>query len=149
MNVGSAKLSSPVYDNTSGNVPFGDFGGVLHSVTSAGVVHGTTGTAIPLGDAIADAPLVDGSEGIQFLFVNMSGTYSETNYDAVYEYSTGFTTFGCSGGCCGVLCGHERGTLPFSGTFDNVYYQSSVGTGDIYVVSNTGLRRGQVCGGYP
>jgi hypothetical protein len=142
VNLGSSKLSSPVYDSSSGYVIVGDFGGILHSVTATtGAVHGTqTG----IGDVLADAPLVDGSNGILFAFVT-SSSYSYTNYNAVYELSTGFT--GCTFGTSGCYPGVEpvsagagnTGYYLYAGTFDNVYYESSSPpSGNIYVVGNTG-----------
>ena len=85
MNLGTNKLSSPVYDCDcgfqGGYVFVGDMGGVFYSVgtgyggTTDGQVHGNTGS---LGDAIADAPLVDSSEGTEFVFVTTDGSYSPT-----------------------------------------------------------------------
>src|SRR5208282_36082 len=60
------KLSSPVYDNVTGNVILGDFGGVLYSVTASSE---TVNKTISVGDAIADAPLVDSSAGKLYAFV--------------------------------------------------------------------------------
>jgi hypothetical protein len=148
VNLGSSKLSSPVYDSSSGYVIVGDFGGTLHSVTAAtGVVHGTqTG----VGDVIADAPLVDGSNGILFAFVT-SGIYAYSGYNAVYELSTGFTgcTFGVSPCYPGVVAlsttNANSGYYLYAGTFDNVYYESSSPpSGNIYVVGNTGATTGGV-----
>jgi len=133
VNLGAHKLSSPVYDSNSGRVIVGDLGGTLHSVTATGTVF----TAPGLGDAIADAPMVDGSSGILFAFVTTSGSYSETGLNAVYEFSTGFTTFGFPGvepvGTGGA------GYYLYAGDFDNVYYEStSPPSGSLYVVGNTG-----------
>jgi len=131
--LGTNKLSSPIYDSNSGRVIVGDMGGALHSVTATGTVF----TAPGLGDAIADAPMVDGSSGILFAFVTTSGSYSETGLNAVYEFSTGFTTFGFPGvepvGTGGA------GYYLYAGDFDNVYYEStSPPSGSLYVVGNTG-----------
>jgi hypothetical protein len=138
VNLGTSKLSSPVYDPGTQNVIVGDFAGALHSVTSSGAIHGT---AAGLGDVIADAPLVDGTNGILFAFVTTSGSYSETGDNAVYEFSTSFTTFGFPG----VVPVGTGGTgyYLYAGTFDNVYYGStSPPSGNIYVVGNTGAAGG-------
>ena len=136
MSLGSAKLSAPIYDNTSGNVIVGDLAGALHSVTaSTGAIHGT---AAGIGDAIADAPLVDGSDGIVFVFVNMSGSYSETAYNAVYEFSTGFTVFGTPGvtaissgpSAAGYSCTLAPSTM--------CTIVNGPAEGSIYVIGNTG-----------
>ena len=64
-----------------GYVFVGDMGGVFYSVgsgyggTTNGQIHGNTGS---LGDAIADAPLVDSSEGMEFVFVTTNGSTSPT-----------------------------------------------------------------------
>jgi hypothetical protein len=133
VNLGTNKLSSPVYDSNSGRVIVGDMGGALHSVTATGTVF----TAPGLGDAIADAPMVDGSAGSLYAFVTTSGSYSETGLNAVYEFSTGFTTFGFPGvepvGTGGA------GYYLYAGDFDNVYYEAtSPLSGSLYVVGNTG-----------
>jgi len=138
VNLGTNKLSSPVYDTNSGYVIVGDMGGTLHSVTATGAINGT---AAGLGDAIADAPMVDGTSGILFAFVTTSGSYSETGSNAVYEFSTGFTTFGFPGvepvGTGGA------GYYLYAGDFDNVYYESSSPpSGSLYVVGNTGTAGG-------
>ena len=140
VSLGTNKLSSPVYDSNSGHVIVGDMGGALHSVTAAGVIFGT---AAGLGDAIADAPLVDGSAGSLYAFVTTSGSYSETGLNAVYEFSTGFTIFGTPGvepvGTGGA------GYYLYAGDFDNVYYESSSPpSGSLYVVGNTGAATGGI-----
>ena len=143
VNLGSAKLSVPVYDNASGYVIVGDFAGALHSVTaSTGVLHSTvTG----IGDVLADAPLVDSNAGILFTFVTSSGSYSWTNYNAIYELSVGFA----SGTPSTVFPGVEpvssgagnTGYYLYAGTFDNVYYQQGPSV-EAYAVGNTGLTTG-------
>ncbi len=81
----------------------GDFGGVFYSVgtgysgTTNGEIHGTTGS---LGDAIADAPLVDSSEGTEFVFVTTNGSYlAYTGDNGVWEFVSSFTTLRQPGGC--------------------------------------------------
>ena len=88
------KVSSPVFDTGSGNVLVGDMGGILYSVPAAGgTVHSTGTTDLLDTSGIADAPLVNGTGGSLLVFVNQSGAYSETGYNAIYEFSTGFTSF--------------------------------------------------------
>jgi hypothetical protein len=91
--LGTNKLSSPVYDATSGHVFVGDMGGELYYVTSDGSTHspfmaGSPLAALVLGNAIADAPLVDSTKEQVFAFVGSSGTYSWNTYSAVYQSNT-------------------------------------------------------------
>lgn len=136
------QLSSPVLDPIAGYVIVGDFGGILHSVTaSTGTIHGTT---VSVGDAIADAPLVDSSSGTAYVFVTTcTNAACPGNPNAMFELPTNFTSltaptaaafqpFGTGG----------TGYYLFAGTFDNVYYSSSTFTGNMYVVGNTGSAGG-------
>jgi hypothetical protein len=148
VHLGSNKLSSPVYDSEAGfqggYVFVGDMGGVFYSVgtgyegTTNGNVHGNTGS---LGDAIADAPLVDSSEGEAFVFVTTNGSYSETGDNAVWQFVSSFTTRGTPG----VVAVGTGGTgyYLYAGNFDNVYYESgNPAYGHLYVVGNTGTAGG-------
>jgi len=130
--LGASKLSSPVYDNVTGNVILGDFGGVLYSVTAS---SGTVNKTISVGDAIADAPLVDSSAGKLYAFVTTS-TDINPGDNEVYELSTNFTSIaGASAQPVGTGGG---GYYLYAGTFDNVYYSSATFTGNLYAVGNTG-----------
>jgi hypothetical protein len=134
-NLGSNKLSSPVYDSNSAHIFVGDMAGTLHSVTAAGSPFGTAA----LGDAIADAPMVDGSAGSLYAFVTTSSN-SFSGSNTVYQFPTGFTT--CCSGVVAVGTG-GAGYYLYAGDFDNVYYESSSPTaGNIYVVGNTGTAGG-------
>ena len=138
VNLGGNKISTPVYDSTTGHVIVGDMGGSLYSVTAAtGTIYGT---ASGLGDAIADAPLVDSSAGEIYVFVTTSGSYAATGSNAVYEFPTNFTTFGTPG--VKAVGTGGAGYYLYSGTFDNVYYESANPTGNIYVVGGTGATTG-------
>ncbi len=147
--LGSNKLSSPVYDSEEGfqggYVFVGDMGGVFYSVgtgfagTTSGQIHGNTGS---LGDAIADAPLVDSSEGTEFVFVTTDGSakpYAGDN--GVFEFVSSFTTYGTPGVVAVGTGG--AGYYLYAGDFDNVYYQSgNPAYGHLYVVGNTGTAAG-------
>jgi hypothetical protein len=129
VNLGGVRLSSPVYDNVTGNAIVGDFAGVLHSVTaSTGTIHGTASTG---GDVIADAPLVDSSAGKLYAFVTTRG-----GNNTVYELSTNFTSN--AGAAVQQIGTGGAGYYLYAGTFDNVYYSSSTATGNLYAVGNTG-----------
>jgi hypothetical protein len=138
--LGASKLSSPVYDNPTGNVILGDFGGVLYSVAaSSGTVHKT----ISIGDVIADAPLVDSSAGQLYAFVttnSYSGSGVAIGANAVYRLPTNFTSItGASAQPVGT--GGAQYYL-YDGIFDNVYYSSATPTGNLYAVGNTGVTTG-------
>ena len=137
------KVSSPVYDDTSGYVFVGDSTAVLHAVGTgnAGTTNGNKhGTSHSLGDTIIDGTLVDPTAGTVYAFV----TTNSAGFNAVYQFSTGFTGNGTSHGN-GAATGTETGTggagnYFYSGTFDNVYYESSSGTspsGNLYVIGGT------------
>ncbi len=134
VNLGSNSLTSPVYDPVSGNVFVGDLGGVLYSV-GTGIAGGTTsgaldGVSSKLGDAIVDGPLVDSTAGMVYAFVTTSN-----GNNTVYQFPTSFT----SGAGASVAVGTGgTGLYLYDGDFDNVYYQSSTQSGDLFVVGNTG-----------
>jgi len=148
VHLGANKLSSPVYDTEDGfqggYIFVGDRGGVFYSVgsgyggTTAGQIHGDTGS---LGDVIADAPLVDSSEGTEFVFVTTNGSYSETGDNAVWEFVSSFTTLGTPGVVPVGIGG--TGYYLYAGDFDNVYYESgNPAYGHLYVAGNTGTAGG-------
>ncbi len=136
VSLGSAKVSSPVYDANSGYVFVGDLGGTLHSVTSAGVIHGTAA----IGDAIADAPLVDSTASAVYAFVTTSGANN-----TIYRFSTAFINLTTPGSPMTAAVGTGgAGYYLYSGMFDNVYYYSANGTGNLWVAGNTGATTGGI-----
>jgi hypothetical protein len=150
VHLGSNKLSSPVYDSATagsfqgGYVFVGDMGGVFYSVGTGagGTTNGQVHSTGSLGDAIADGPLVDSSEGTEFVFVTTDGSskpYSGGN--GVFEFVSSFTAYGTPG----VVSVGTGGTgyYLYAGDFDNVYYQSgNPAYGHLYVVGNTGTAGG-------
>ena len=157
VHLGANKLSPPVYDPETGFqagfIFVGDMGGVFYSVgsgyggTTSGQVYGNTGA---LGDAIADAPLVDSRQGVEYVFVTTNGSYSWPGYNAVWEFVSIFTNLVPAGqaGAPGVVEVGVGGAGYYlqAGAFDNVYLQSSppasAATGNLYVVGNTGTAGG-------
>lgn len=140
VNLGTNKLSSPVYDGTA-YVIVGDFGGVLHSVTAAtGAIHGTT---VSVGDVIADAPLVDGNAGTVYAFVTTGNVTYQHNHNAVFKLPTNFTSITApTAAVFEPLGSGAAGYYLYAGTFDNVYYSSAAHTGNLYVVGNTSTAGG-------
>ena len=137
--LGSNKVSSPVYDPNSGYVFVGDLGGTLYSVgsgnsgTTAGTPHGTA----KIGDAIADAPLVDSYKGQVYAFV----TTNSSDDNAIYNFGTGFTSSSSLEEVVTIGTG-GAGYYLYAGTFDNIWFESANDTGNLYVVGNTGATTG-------
>ena len=131
VNLGSAKLASPLYDPNTPGVPggqvfVGDLGGALHCVTPAGAIFDYNSLTLPTGlGAIADAPLIDSGSNCVLAF-----TATDTVYDFSEQYFPG------GQGSAGAGTG-GTGYYLYAGTFDNVYYQSSNRTGNLYVLGNT------------
>jgi hypothetical protein len=138
LQVSSNAVASPVYDSVSGLIFVGDTGGYLYAVGSGnqGTTEGTLyATSAKLGGAIIDAPLVDSTAGMVYVFV----TTDSHNMNAVYQFPTSFGD-GASGKSVEVGNG-GAGYLLYAGDFDNVYYSSSTPgspSGNLYVVGNTG-----------
>jgi hypothetical protein len=155
----SYDVSSPVYDSTSGCVFVGNTYGYFYSVNSGGrgtVCTGASGTIYgtsenlgnsAAGDGIFDAPLVDSTAGMAYVFVAASaaiGNCSTAGSNCVYQFQTGFS------GSSAVPSNEEPlGTGGanynlYAGTFDNVYYSSggSSPSGSLYVVGNTHVNGG-------
>jgi hypothetical protein len=139
------KATSPVYDFGTGFVLVGDTGGFLYGVgsgnsgTTSGSIHGTSSA---LGGPIIDGPLVDPTAGMAYVFVT---TNSGAN-NAVFQFKTNFTTGTGNGAATGTTVG-TGGTVAqqyylYSGTFDNVYYQSAAHTGNLWVLGNTSTAGG-------
>ena len=146
--LGSNAVSSPVLDTVSGYIFVGDMGGTLYSVGSgttvgapAGVVHGNTGV---IADAFADAPLVDSNTGRVFAFANQSKTAVYTGDNVVFGLTTAFTNATGIGTSpiTETVDNGATGHYLYAGGFDNVYFQSGTGTGNIYAVGDTGLTTG-------
>ncbi len=133
VNLSGAKLSSPVYDGITGNVIVGDFGGVLHSVAaSSGTVFGTT---VSVGDAIADAPMLDSGAGKLYAFVTTCSYNCTVGSNAVYQLPTNFISI--TGANVVSIGTGGAGDYLYAGAFDNVYYSAATPTGNLYAVGNT------------
>jgi hypothetical protein len=137
-------LASPVHDHVSGNVFVADAGGFLYRVSaSTGAV--TQSAQLDFGNGITDGPIVDSGNGLVYVFASSDGTgacLGGTDCTAVYELSTGFAA-GDLGSEAIVGNSTIAGTFPslmFIGGFDNAYYTSTNGTGNLYVCGNTGGR---------
>jgi hypothetical protein len=138
------ELTSPVYDSNSGNVFVADNVRVLYRVNHT-VGHGTGGTvaSASLGSAgITDSPTVDPSIGNVYVFVRGdSGTAGGTKRAGVCLFTTTFAAGStCTAGVNEAQVSSSDATLPvvrfFPGDFDNIYFSSANGTGNMYVCTN-------------
>jgi hypothetical protein len=126
------KITSPVYDPGTGKVFVGDAQGILHSVTAGGSINGTSSS---LGDIIIDGPLVDSNAGTVYVFV----TTNSAGDNAVFQFNTSFTSGIGNGAATGTEVGTGgTGYYLYVGAFDNVYYESSNHSGNLYIVGVTG-----------
>jgi len=137
VSLGASKVSSPVYDNSTGDVVVGDFGGVLYSVTAS---SGTVNKTSSVGDVIADAPLVDSTTSELYAFVTTSNNATYLNDNVVYQLPTNFTA--TTTPAIKAVGTGGAGYYLYAGTFDNLYYSSATFTGNLYVVGNTGVTTG-------
>lgn len=129
-------LTGPIYDHTSGNVFVGSSAGTLSYLPAAGGSNNlVTSGQIATGSGIADAPLVDSTQGTVYAFAycDTSNTcaYLHDSKSAVFQFTTSF-----SNGSRGTeqAFGHSYlNNIVYIGAFDNNYYQSGNGTGNLYV----------------
>jgi hypothetical protein len=150
----SASLGGPVFDSAAATptIFVGDYALTGNSVCTPG-----TSTSIPCGYlyavqqssgtvtksaeldyqlGIADAPLLDSTLGEVYAFAgaDSSTACSSGPCAGVYQLPVGFSS-GASGTEAQVGPGYE---FLLSGAFDNAYFNSASGTGNLYVVGNTG-----------
>ena len=130
VHLSSTALSSPVYDSVSGYVFVGDLGGNFWGEPA----NGGASVGIAMGGAIIDAPLVDSSAEMAYVF-----TTDSSGNNAVFQCP--ITKFGSTSTSVGIGTGNP-GYFLYAGTFDNVYYESAGATGNLYVVGNTGVTDG-------
>jgi hypothetical protein len=152
--LGSSPVASPAYDYTSGCVFAGDTEGYLYQVnsgTAPGTIctsgtYGLNATSAILGngganEGIFDAPLVDSTAGEVYVFVTDSAAITATGTCAagdncVAEFPTSFLS-GAAPGYVEPLGAGGVGYNLYTGTFDNVWFNSSNSTGNLYAVGNT------------
>jgi hypothetical protein len=151
--VSFTNLRSPVFDDGVNQVFVCDHGGVLYRVNattgsdSCQLGHGGCVFTAKLGDsAFDDAPLLDSSTGNVYVFARGDmlggGSPSPLQRAGVFQLTTNFPYNARPGfGATEVIVSSDN-TLPGSafyvGDFDNAYYNSSDGTGNMYVCSTNG-----------
>lgn len=139
LNAGASALASPVYNFATNNVFVTDLGGFLYQVSSTGTF--TASGRIdrgPGGVALASGPIVDSTTSEVYVFSSNDGSTgcAGAPCSAVYQFNFGFA--GASTGAK-VTVGTSSATPKpmYEGGFDNAYYASGVGTGNLYVCGNT------------
>lgn len=129
------QLSSPVYDHPSGKVfvgsGFSGTGSQLFSVIgSTGVIAGTS-SSLGKGVGISASPIVDSSTGEVFVFLGNDGSTGCGGSPCmiVHQFPTSFTS-----GTGNQAIAGTGGAFPlYDGDFDNTYFTSGNGTGNLIV----------------
>ncbi len=137
-------LSNPVYDHVSQNVFVGDAGGFLYAVNSATAAVIPSGQ-LDFGAGLVASPILDQTNGLLYVFASSDGTTNCATVacSAVYILPTTFTS-GATGTEQTVGTSVALGSTPnpnplYLGAFDNEYYNSVGGTGNLYVCGDTGV----------
>ena len=138
-------LTSPVYDNVDELVFVGDASGFLYSINSSGTV--TKSLQVAVSPGIVDGPLVDISRGLslrnrvkrhQLDLVHeclRRQRVTPKACNAVIQLPIGFgtaTTFNET------VAGIGTTNTLYNGSFDNQYWTSGTGTGNLYAIAGTG-----------
>ena len=145
--VSGTALTSPIVDGGVGVVMIGSKAGSAFWVTTGGTVSASTAanSACAGTTGVDDNPLVDGSAEREYVFYNdvhISGLIYddqivEYNYvalppsTAIATVNVGNSQRAAGSGSCGETA------YFFSGNFDNVYFQSSTDTGNLWVVGDS------------
>jgi hypothetical protein len=133
-------LTSPVLDDVTGRVfvasssiTFYRVDSIIGSGAGGVVASGTLGAA-----GIDDSPILDSTTGNVYVFVRRDNGGGAAERAGVYQFTTGFAS-GTTGAESAVS---SNSTLPatafYAGDFDNIYYSSANGTGNMYVCGTNG-----------
>jgi hypothetical protein len=147
-------IASPVFDSSTGKVFVGSGGGFFYAIgggapqfplITSGHIYGTSTRLGPAAQTteIEDAPLVDSSAGMAYVFLQRDTAGTPNN--AVVQFATSFTTGSGTKATVGTFGRTSEPEL--SGTFDNIYFNSesacgSTGctpSGNLYVAGNTSV----------
>jgi hypothetical protein len=128
----SATLTSPVYDGVLGRVFISDGTNLVSFDANLGSKT-TLSPAPSVAGGIADAPIVDVTNGFAYLFTTSNGT----NAVAVQVPYSGLTTFGTA---TSLSIGGTGGNALHLGIFDNAYFTTGPksGAGSLYACGNQG-----------
>ncbi len=142
--LGALPMTSPVFEGLSNTVFLGDAGGFLYSVNAtSGTI--TKSGQLDFGTGLVEGPIVDRNNQVVYVFSSSDGTAACTGgtaCSAVYQLSTSFSA-GATGSKVtvgnSVVFGSATNPNPmYYGGFDSAYYNSTNGTGNLYVCGNTG-----------
>jgi hypothetical protein len=126
----SHPLTSPVYDPSSNLVYVSNYNSNLAEVTPTGTVTYSASFQSGATPDVQEGPLVDSTAGKVYVFEE-----GPSSYNFIDQLPTNFT----SGATAAVVDFGAGGShILYSGNFDNAYYTSSSGTGNLYVCGNTG-----------
>ena len=140
----STALASPVYDGSTyvfvGSAYSGGTGDVLYSVVASSGAKNGTSSQLGHGPGIVDAPLVDPVQNRVYVSVSNDGSSScsGNGCSLVYQFPTTFTSGTGASVTVGNGAGSSAAVPMYSGAFNNAYYSSAGGTGELYVCGNTG-----------
>lgn len=130
-------LSSPVYDQGSGNVFIGDAGGFVERVVATTGVATVSGQ-VDHGTGVVEGPTVDSTAGLVYVFASDDGTTNCAGpCAAVYLFGTNFGS-GTTGSEIAVGASSASPNPLYGGDFDSTYENSANATGNLYVCGNTG-----------
>jgi len=119
------RLSSPVFDPTTGNVVVGDDSGRVSVVADLGGTGSLSLTNTITGlTNIPDVPILDGSTGKIVVFSGSNGSNAVVVQDDVTLANVNRVT---------IPVGQASSTQVHSGTFDNTYYTVGPPSGHLYV----------------
>ena len=130
---GGAALGSPVYDSASGLVFVGDANGKLSSVASGAhpAVHNSAKIEFISG-GIGDAPLVNSTTELVYVFVSCDAACSPTSSNGVFRFAASFTSGSGTEQPLTQTGAALTSQKMYAGTFDNTYYAGSGSTGQMY-----------------
>lgn len=136
-------LSSPVYDRISKNVFIGSASGYFYRVNSTSAAVTASGE-LDFGAGLVDGPVLDPLNAHVYVFASSDGSTNCTGVacSAVYQLSTTFaansTGTEVTVGNSVALDSSPNPSPLYAGAFDNAYYSSVNGTGNLYVCGDTG-----------
>jgi hypothetical protein len=145
-NNGTRHASNPVYDTNTGLVFVNQYNSNLVSVKASTGAVSVSEEIAGSGYDLSEGPIVDPSAGQVYVFAEAASynnhSLGNDNEDGVFQLPENFA----SGAAPSVLAyvGTSSGAYPvhdtkilFSGAFDNAYFTSSNGTGNLYVCGDT------------
>lgn len=129
-------LTSPVYDSFSNLVYVANFTSDLAEVTPAGAVTHSATIAGAAND-IQEGPIVDGTNHRVYVFDEGNPTNYVDQFALSSTAGTGFASGASPLATANVGTGNSTTQLLYDGDFDNAYYSSANGTGNLYICGNT------------